>query len=273
VNRASSVAVGKDEKAFSDGSVARSDWKTCAMSPLLVGAAVFVCVYGGALVGFALRIPERHRGSDSREVLNAGTGLIATMTALVLGLLVASAKEAYDDQRRNLMQVSADVAVLDRLLAGYGPEAAGVRARLRSLVEGSFSRLWRHGSEPLSAGAEALYDELDRLPAVTDLQRSAKAAAEQLGMSIARTRWLMHTQSGSAISTPLLVIVVFWLTILFVGFGVYAQSNATVRLALFVCALSVAAAVFLILELDSPFEGLIRISDAPLRDVASRLGQ
>ena len=243
------------------------------MSPLLVGAAVFVCVYGGALVGFALRIPERHRDSDSRDVLKAGTGLIATMTALVLGLLVASAKESYDDQRSELIQATADIAVLDRVLAGYGPEAAGIRSRLRSLVEGSFSRLWRHGSEPLSAEAEALYDELDRLPAVTDLQRSGKAAAEQLAMSIARTRWLMHAQSGSAISTPLLVVVVSWLTILFVSFGAYAQSNATVRLALLVCAFSVAAAVFLILELDSPFEGIIRISDAPLRDVASRLGR
>jgi hypothetical protein len=243
------------------------------MSPLLVSAIVFACVYGGALLGFALRVPEHHRDGDSRDVLKASTALIATMAALVLGLLVASAKGSYDNQREELIHICADVALLDRALAYYGPEAAATREQLRSTVVAAFTQLWKTGSEPPSAVGEALYDGIERLPAANDQQRSIKAAATQLAVGLGRTRWLMHAQSGSAISTPLLVIVVFWLTILFVSFGVYAKPNATVHVALLVCAVSVAAAIFLILEMDSPFQGLIKVSDAPLRDVLSRLGR
>jgi hypothetical protein len=242
------------------------------VSPILVSIVVFLCVYGGALLGFALRVPEHHSDHDSRDVLKAGSALIGTMAALVLGLLVASAKSSYDDQREELINICADVALLDRALAHYGPEAAPVREHLRGTVEAAFGQLWRRDSEPPSTTGEAFYDAIERLPAATEQQRSIKAAASQLAIGLGRTRWLMHAQSGSAISTPLLVIVVFWLTILFVSFGIFAKPNATVQAALFVCALSVAGAIFLILEMDSPFQGLIRISDAPLRDVLSRLG-
>jgi hypothetical protein len=243
------------------------------MSPFLISAIVFACVYGGALLGFALHVPEHHRDSDSRDVLKASTALIATMAALVLGLLVASAKSSYDAQREELVHICADVALLDRALAYYGPEAADTRVQLRSTVEAAFAQLWRAGSEPPASVGEALYDKIEGLPTANEQQRSIKTAAAQLAVGLGRTRWLMHAQSGSAISTPLLVIVVFWLTILFVSFGVFAKPNATVHVALFVCALSVAAAIFLILEMDSPFQGLIRISDAPLRDVLGRLGR
>jgi hypothetical protein len=243
------------------------------MSPILISAIVFACVYGGALVGFALRVPEHHRDSDSRDVLKAGTALIATMAALVLGLLVASAKSSYDNQRQELINICADVALLDRALAHYGPEAALPRQRLRSTVQAAFGQLWKSRSEPPSEAGEAFYDAIDRLPAENDRQRSIKATATQLAVGLGRTRWLLYAQSGSAISTPLLVIVVSWLTILSISFGVFAKPNATVHVALLVCALSVAAAIFLILEMDRPFEGLIRISDAPLKDVLSRLGR
>jgi hypothetical protein len=243
------------------------------MSPLLVSLIVFACVYGGALLGFSVRIPGQQRDLDSREVLKAATGLVATMAALVLGLLVASAKNSYDNQRDQLIQICADVSLLDRALAQYGPEGAATRERLRSTVEKGFVELWRSGAQAPSAEGEALYDAIDRLPAESEEQRSIKSMTTELAIGLGKTRWLMHAQSGTAISTPLLVVVVFWLTILFVSFGVYATPNATVHVALFVCALSVAAAVFLILEMDRPFDGLIRISDAPLRDVVSRLGK
>ena len=243
------------------------------MNPLLVSAIVFACVYGGARLGIALRVPEHHRDGDSRDVLKASTALIATMAALVLGLLVASAKSSYDNQRDELIRICADVALLDRALAHYGPEAVATRQQLRSTVEASFGQLWKRGSEPPSAAGEAFYDRIDSLPAADERQRSIKAIVGQLAVELGRTRWLMFAQSASAISIPFLVIVVFWLTILFVSFGVYAKPNATVQVALFVCALSVAAAVFLILEMDQPFDGLIRISDEPLRAVLNRLGK
>jgi hypothetical protein len=235
------------------------------MSPFLVSAIVFAFVYGGALLGFALRVPEHHRDPDSRDVLKAGSALIATMAALVLGLLVASAKSSYDNQREELVQICADVALLDRALAAYGPEAAESRRLLKTTVEAGFLQLWREASEPPTASGE-------NLPAASERQRAIKALTGQLAIGLGRTRWLMHAQSVSSISTPLLVVVVFWLAILFVSFGIYAKPNATVHAALFVCALSVAGAIFLILEMDRPFDGLIRISDTPIRDIVGRLG-
>lgn len=242
------------------------------MSAVAISLIVFACVYGGALLGLALRIPDRFRDADSREVLKLATGLVGTMAALVLGLLVASAKSSYDSQRDELIQVAADVALLDRAFAHYGPEATAARTQLRVAVEAAFAQLWtRAAVPPSSAAGEALYDAIDRLQPSSHKQASIKGAVAELALGLGRLRWLMHAQRNSAISTPLLVIVVFWLTILFISYGVWAQPNAIVRTALFVGAFSVAAAVLLILELDRAFTGLIQISDAPLRDIVSRM--
>ncbi len=240
---------------------------------VLVSLIVFACVYGGALLGFAVRIPLYQRDPDSRDVLKAATGLVGTMAALVLGLLVASAKDSYEHQKDELVRICANVSLLDRALAHFGPEGAATRQRLRSTVEAGFLQLWKSGPEAPSAESETLYDAIDRLPVGNEQQRTLKSMAIELATELGKTRWLMHAQNASAISTPLLVVVVFWLSILFVSFGVYAKPSATGYIALFVCALSVAAAVFLILEMDRPFDGLIRISDEPLRGVLNRLGK
>jgi len=245
------------------------------MNPWLVALMVFASIYGGAMLGFVLRrrIPPDHLDSESREVLKVATGLIATMSALVLGLLVASAKSSYDQQKDELMRVCADVAVLDRALAHYGPQAAEARRNLRGNVEGAFGQLWNHASEPPSEAGESLYETVQGLEANTEKERALKGAIIQITVGLGKTRWLLRAQSGQAVLTPLLVVVVFWLTTIFVTFGLYARPNPVVRTALVVCALSAASAIFLILEMDHPFHGLIRISDAPLRDVVSRLGK
>lgn len=245
------------------------------MSSPLAAAIIFACVYGGALLGVRLRgrIPVELLSSDSKEVLRVATGLIATMSALVLGLLVASAKSSYDRQKDELTQISAEIELLDRALAHYGPEAAGARQTLRRTVEGAFGQLWRSEATLPPGAGEPLFESIQALPAATEEQRLVKATASQITVGLGRTRFLMHAQSGRSVLAPLLVIVVFWLTIIFVSFGLYSSPNAVVHVALFVCALSAASAIYLILEMDRPFQGLIRISDAPLRDVLSRLGR
>jgi len=245
------------------------------MSPGVVGLVVFACVYGGAALGFALRrrIPPEHLDSDSRDVVKLSTGLIATMSALVLGLLVASAKSSYDQQKDEITRLCADVALIDRALAHYGPSGDEARATLRGSVEQAFGELWKPTARPPSEAGEAFYETIQKLEATNEKEQSIKGAVSQLTMEMGKTRWLMHAQSGHSIMTPLLVVVVFWLTIIFVSFGLYAPPNAVVRTALFVCAISAASAIFLILEMDHPFTGLIRISDQPLRDVLSRLGK
>jgi hypothetical protein len=107
----------------------------------------------------------------------------------------------------------------------------------------------------------------------SESQRGIKSQAIQLIMELGQTRWLMEAQKGNAISVPLLAVVVFWLTINFVSFGLFAPRNATVLTTLFVCALSVSGAVFLILEMGQPFQGVIRIPDSAMRDVLGGLGK
>jgi hypothetical protein len=92
-------------------------------------------------------------------------------------------------------------------------------------------------------------------------------------VGVGQARWLLFEQQGSSLSMPFLVVVVFWLTIIFVSFGAFAPSNATVVATLFVCALSVSGSIFLVLEMDRPFTGLIQISDAPLRHALAQLGR
>jgi hypothetical protein len=247
----------------------------------VTGLIVFVCVFGGALLGIYLRaaLPAHHLNTDSRDLVKLGTGLIATMAALVLGLLVASAKSSYDAQSHELVELSAHVVLLDRLMAHYGPETGEARALLRRGVERALAKIWPEDRSqavelaPSAAGVEVFYDKILELAPQNDVQRSLQVDAARVALDLGQTRWLLFEQRGSSIPMPFLVVLVFWLTIIFISFGLFAPRNATVIAVLFVCALSVAGAIFMILELDRPFEGLIRISSAPLRSALTHLGQ
>ena len=229
-------------------------------------------------MGLRTVLPEPHRSADSKDLVRSGTGLIATISALVLGLLVASAKGAYDTQKDEITAQAAKTAMLDRVLAHYGPETKEIRGLLRAAVAGEIERTWaqdraRRLPVDASRAGELLYDRVQDLSPTSESQRGMKAQATQFIMELAQTRALMEAQKGSAISGALLLVVVFWLTVNFVSFGLFAPRNATVTTTLFVGALSVAGAVFLILDMDQPFDGVIRISDAPLRALLGRLGR
>ena len=249
------------------------------MSSLSISLITFACVFGSALLGIALRsaLPDHHLSADSKDVVKLGMGLVATMAALVLGLLVASAKTSFDSQNAELTEGSAKVILLDRVLAQYGPETAETRASLRSMVARAIDRLWpKSGSspaEPQTAGGEALYEKVQRLSPKDDFQRSLRDQALTIMMSLSQTRWLMYTQGVNSFSTPLLVALVLWLSFLFISFGVYAPPNATVIASLFVSALSVSGAILVILEMYSPYTGLVQLSSAPVRAALAHLGQ
>jgi len=249
------------------------------MSAAVIGLIVFLCVFGGALLGVYLRrvLPEHHRSAESRDLVRVATGLLATMTALVLGLLIGSAKASYDTQGNELKQVSVNIMMLDRGLALYGSESKKARALLRRGVASAVDRLWPAGSSPPpfdpSTGPEALYDSLQALSPHNEAQRSIQAQALQIAKELGATRWLLAVQRKGSIPMPFLVMLVGWIAILFVSFGLYAPPNATVIATLFVCALSVSGAIFMILELDQPFEGLIQVSSEPLRSALAQLGQ
>ena len=244
------------------------------MSPIVIASIVFACVFAGAAIGMALhvRLPDHHLDGDSKDVVKLVMGLIGTMSALVLGLLIASAKNTYDTQSGYVAQLSADVLEHDRILTWYGPEAKQVRELLRMSVNEGVERIWPKDSTsgvnlkpPVGKGpTDAFYDSIQNLSPQTDAQRFTKNQTLQIVTGAAHTRMLMYAQLGGTISLPFMIVLVSWLTLLFLGFGLLTRLNATVIAALFVGALSVAGAIFLVLELDRPYDGLMRISNAPL---------
>jgi hypothetical protein len=250
------------------------------MSPYTKGAIAFACVFGAALLAMRLRaaLPEHHRSGETKDTVKLAMGLVATMAALVLGLLVASAKGAYDTEKSQVVQMAGKAAFLDRVLAHYGPDTAEARALLRRALEDAIARIWPENKAqeaqlaPNTAGGEALYDALLKLAPQDDPQRLLKSQALGIAVDLGQVRWLLFEQAGTSISAPLLVIVVFWLAVLFFSFGLFGPANTTANAALLVGALSVSAAIFLILELDRPFGGLIQISSQPMFKALNQLG-
>jgi hypothetical protein len=250
------------------------------MSTFAIGSIVFAFLIGGTVVGIAIRgaLPEHHLSADSKETIKLAMGLVATMAALVLGLLVASAKGFYDAQSTDVTTLSAKIMLLDRVLAHYGPETKEAREILRDVVARTLDHIWskEHTGasqlEPEGAAGDSLLDKIVELSPKDDAQRSLQAQALSIAMSLGEMRLLMYEQAITSVSVPFLVVVVFWLAALFFSFGLFAPLNATVVASFFVSALSVSSAIYLIVEMYSPYAGLIQISSAPVRAALAHLG-
>lgn len=250
------------------------------MSSLSVSLLVFCCVFGVGFLASILRsrLPEHHLSAETKDTVKITMGLVGTMTALILGLLVASAKGTYDTQRSDVIAMAAKFVVLDRMLSHYGSEARPSREILRGSVQNMENHLWPNSShhaqlDPSASGGDSLYDAVETLQPKDESQRLLKSQALSSIVDLARVRWLFFEQSGSSISVPLLAIVICWLTVLSASFGLFAPPNATARTAMFICALSVSGAIYLILELDTPFDGLIQISKQPMEMALAHLGK
>lgn len=252
------------------------------MTPILVALFAFACMFAGTRGGMFLRnaLPEHHLTDDSKEVVRLGMGLIATLTALVLGLVTASAKSAFDQQTASVQRAAADILTLDRALADYGPETKASRDELRDLVQFQLDHIWQEGMTRVEADVlagtqriEALAASLRALEPHDDGRRELKSRAITLGDDIQEARWMRLENQGHSIPTPFLVIVIFWLTVLFGSFGLFAPRNATVAAVLLLCAMSSSASIFLILELEHPFDGVVRVTSAPMHYTLDRLGQ
>ena len=242
------------------------------MSALGTSLAAFVVILGGAFLGTWLRsvLPEQHLADDTKDVVRLGTGLIGTISALVLGLLIASANSSYNDHSAHVQQIAADVILLDQILALYGPEAKPARVQLRQAIGPMVNRIWRENRsdsayQASSAGRDFVAIILQLTPQ-NEAQRTLKDRAIQAIADIAQTRLLLFEQSGSSLPLPFLAVLVFWLAMIFASFGMFSRPNPTVIAALIVCVVSASGALFLVLELSEPFTGLLQISSAPLRN-------
>jgi len=254
------------------------------LNSLTLFLVAFACMFGGLLLGMVLNalLPDHHLSDDSKDMVKLAIGVIATLSALVLGLLIASAKGNFDTVTNELQHTSAKIILLDRMMAQYGPETRECRDLLHRGITSALQRIWPEELHEIAItmthqpgnDLETIQNKLQQLSRRNEAQRGLKSRALQVSAEIIDARWLLLGQFGqSSLPWPFLVVLICWLTIMFGSFGLFSPRNGTVTFVLFLCALSVAAALFLILELDQPNRGLIKISSGPLHNALAVFGQ
>jgi hypothetical protein len=251
------------------------------MASTLASLISFACIFGGSLAGIVLRsvLPERYFTNEEKDVLRLGLGLIATLSALVLGLLISTAKSSYDAKRSQLTQIATDVILLDRSLELYGAETNAARHALRNQVASLVTEIHclKSTSSKLQLSSQAdltdFYKMVRRLSPRDDGQRSLKTEALRISLEVGQIRASELARESSSIPIPFLVVLVFWLAALFTGFGLFAPRNFLAVTVLCVCALTVSTAIFLILDMDQPLTGFMKISVEPLRNAIAVIGE
>ena len=251
------------------------------MSPLNTSLIAFAAILCGAGAGIFLRtrVPDSHLAEQTRDVVKLGAGLVGTIGALVLSLLIATANSSYDGQRDHIQHMAADFILLDQLLGQFGSEGSPIRAELRQIVGATADRIWQENRAnaaeqstfTASSVGENAVARIMRLAPQTDAQRIIKDRLIQVTTDLSQTRFLLFEQSGRALPIPFLLILIFWLSIIFASFGLLSPFNHTLSVALTVFALSASGALFLVLELSQPFSGLLQLSSSPLRNALGPL--
>lgn len=244
------------------------------MTSLEIALVILLVVFSGAVFGLLIgrRLPSDHMSSETKAVVSVSVAVVGTMSALVIGLLISSGSSSFVARNREVGQLSVNIIRLDALLRRYGPEADGARDALRRYTTMKLEDLFpnRQDGKPKvdNPATVKVLDEVQDLilglkPA-DDRQRWLSAQALQLAAEVGEARWLLIQQNANSVPLPFLGAVTLWLTVLFASFGLFAPRNVTAIIALFVCAFAVSAAIKLILDLDTPFEGRIRLSPPPI---------
>lgn len=252
-----------------------------ALSPLALSLIIWAVLIVGAWAGAILRrwLPDHHLDTHAKDIVRLGCALVATIAGLVLGLLVNSANTSFNTQRDEVRQMAANLILIDLMLDQYGPEARPARAQLRTAIPAIVERLWTDGaasspSAPLAnrGPTEVAYRAVRALKPADEEQRYFQAQALSAFTSAAHTRFILFEQSGSNLLTPFLIVLVFWLVLLFASFSLFSPVSPVAVGALVLIALSVSGAIFLVLEMYSPFGGIMQIDAAPLRNALVPLG-
>jgi hypothetical protein len=248
-----------------------------------IALIVLFFAFGGSILGLWLRtkLPDYHITVESKEAIKLALGLVASMTALVIGLMVAAAKDNFDSQELAMRQSVTQVLMLDRMLANYGPETEEIRASMKDMVAARIADVSskKHPSVKTLdisgsvSRTERILFKIQALSPKTEAQQWFRSQAVEYMSGIMQTRWAILERIGNSIPIAFLIILICWFTFIFISFGLISSRNVTILAVFFVCALSVSTAIFLILEMDSPFGGIIKVSAAPLRFAVSYLGQ
>jgi hypothetical protein len=235
----------------------------------------FVALMAGIAAGVALRrhLGTAQLGTSQKEVVRLGAGFLATLSAVLISLMIASAKNSYDTQFAHFRTLAAYLVETDQLMAQYGLETTELRILMRQAVPAAVDRIWREkrsatqDSAFTSASlAEQINGAIASLTPANDTQRALKRRIEEASAEIARTRLLMFADGDTAILTPFLLILIFWLAVVLASYAMFVEPDPVVIGALLVVALSISSALFLVVDLNQPFVGLMQIPKEQLRN-------
>ena len=247
---------------------------------------IALAVFAGGAIGLILQrlLPDEFTTGGPRDMIGAVVGLLTLLSALVLGLLIWTAYGVYNGQNLAVQTLAAKVLQLDFALEDYGPEARGGRALLRQELAKTIDAIWNadvsdseFAAHNFAAAISNLRHQdglLKSLDPTTDREKQALAAAAKTIDSIGQSRLQMSFALSGAVSYPLVYVVVGWGVALFCGFGLMSRGNAMSVVALIFGAVAVASAIYLILDLSSPYSGgLFRASPAPLKQVLAQMSR
>jgi uncharacterized membrane protein YqgA involved in biofilm formation len=249
-------------------------------NPLIIGLTVFGVILAGAFVGWLIkeRLPKHHLSDDTKSTVTVSMAVVATFSALVLGLLISNANTAFSALGGEVTTLSAQILRLDQLLRRYGPETGLAREILRQYAELKTADLFPEHQADVRLDDPGTYELLQQLEDSILALKPSNARdkwwldqAMTLAGKIGDTRWLLTQQVGQGTPKAFVALLVFWLTLLFASFGLFAPRNLTSAVTLTLCAVAVAGAIGMILELEQGFGGLVHISPQPMRQAVNAL--
>jgi hypothetical protein len=254
------------------------------MAAIAISLAVFVLAWAGLWLGawLAPRLPRDHLSNDARNSAQTGINMMSTLAALVLGFMITSARSSFDRATDDVVAVSTSIVMLDRALSGFGDEARPARDQLRAFLQRATNRVTPDGNirkvvfrVPLTnlSLLTQLQQSILALKPANDAQRWFQARALVLSGELSRERVVTSEQSVQSVPTVLLIVVAAWVFLIFVGLGAFSVHNRSVRVVLVCSALAFAGSVFLILEFETPYSGIIRVSGQPLLNAAEELAR
>jgi hypothetical protein len=250
------------------------------MTPITASVLVVICIFVGGLIGLSLNrvLRPHHLSKETQDVVRLGIGMISVLASLVLGLLIATAKSSYDTTNSAIRHFAAELALLNETLRDYGGDASKPRDLLREYTDTILHDIWpTDGQHPhvsdVRAGVlmEHVREQVRALRPVDDGQKWLRDRALAINEELLLDRWLLIAEQGRSVSPVVLIVLVFWITLIFLSFGINAPHNAMVAVSFFVCAVSIGGAIFLILEMDRPVEGILQISSWPIRNVLAQM--
>jgi len=250
------------------------------MKEALFALFVFVCITAASLGALMLhvRLPAHHRHDDTQTIVRLLANIFVVLTSLVLGLMINSAKSRFDAINRDVHVFATGLILLDRLLVSHGPDANDTRQRLVAYVQRAADGVWTardpllvsdKTSEQLLADVGASIRALR--PPPDDARLSTWNDAREQHRKVLELRWALVEQAEGSIPTPLLGMVIAWLMLIFASFGYRAPRNAVVVTSFVLASALISGALYLIVDMDSPFDGPIQVSSAPLQRVLAEI--